>query len=100
MVWGIAIVLWGVAIQIMLTASSQYEWFISGLAGLLAGMGVLWFWLTTRYKLYKHSMTLMSGPFFKRINYADITSVRDGHKAKGLSFAFSWDCLQIDVIGF
>lgn len=36
----------------------------------------------------------------KRIDYADIMGVRNGRKAWGLSFAFSLDCLQIDVSGF
>jgi hypothetical protein len=61
-------------------------------------MGAPWFWLTTRYKLSDRSLLLQSGPFFKRIVYADIKSVKDGRGQRGLSFAFSMDCLQIDVV--
>ena len=82
MVWGIAGLVWFFALQI-----------------LLAGAGAPWFWLTTRYRLFDDYLLLKSGPFFKRIAYADIMAVKNGRKQKGLSFAFSRDCLQIDVAG-
>jgi hypothetical protein len=99
MVWGIAVVCWGIGIQIIVAAISEDGPLFEGLVALLAGTGAPWFWLTTRYKLSDHSLTLMSGPFFKRIDYADIRGVRDGRNEKGLSFAFSMNCLQIDVAG-
>ncbi len=76
---------------------SQEEQLLGVLAVFLAGMAAPWFWLTTRYELQDNHLFLKSGPFFKRIAYADIKSVTDGRNQKGLSFAFSMDCLQIDV---
>ena len=99
MVWGIAAVCWGFGIQILQAAISQDGQLFDGLIALVAGMGAPWFWLTTRYKLSDRSLVLMSGPFFKRIDYADIQGVSAGRNKKGLSFAFSMDCLQIDVPG-
>jgi hypothetical protein len=98
MVWGIAVVCWIIGIQILAAAISQGGQLFEGVVALLAGMGAPWFWLTTRYTLSEHRLVLVSGPFFKRIDYADIQGVRNGRKEKGLSFAFSMDCLQIDVV--
>jgi hypothetical protein len=99
MVWGIAAVCWVMGLKIFLTAALQGGQLLGGVGSLIAGMGAPWFWLTTRYKLSELSLTLMSGPFFKSIDYEDIQGVSDGRKKKGLSFAFSMDCLQIDVAG-
>jgi len=96
MVWSIAIFCWVMATQIM-TAATYDGQFMEGIIALLAGMAAPWFWLTTRYQLLDHVLLLKSGPFFKRIDYADIRAVKNGRKQNGVSFAFSMDCLQIDV---
>lgn len=98
MVWGIAVISWVIGIHMLLTPEMEDN-IMSGVGTIIAGWGAPWFWLTTRYKLYESYMMLLSGPFFKKIYYADITGVRNGRSEKGMSFAFSMDCLQIDVAG-
>ncbi len=98
MVWGIAAVCWLLGLQIMNKIHiAPHEQLLGVIGVLLAGMAAPWFWLTTRYELQDTHLLLKSGPFFKRIAYADIKSVTDGRHQKGLSFAFSLECLQIDV---
>ena len=97
MIWGIAIVCWTTGIWLLISAILQEGKLLSGFIAILSGAGTVWFWISTRYKLTDHSLLLFSGPFFKRIMYADIRSVRNGSRERGWSFAFSMDCLQIDV---
>ena len=98
-VWTIITICWAAGIYLIFISLSQGVEIFSGLVSLLAGLGSLWFWSSTRYKLLDHSLKLISGPFFKTIYYSNIKGVRDGRKTNGLSFAFSRDCLQIDVEG-
>ncbi len=98
MVWGIALACAVIALQIAWQAPAAEAWGVAAMA-LLAGAGAPWFALTTRYRLDPRQLVLLSGPFFKHIDYRLIQSVCDGRGQWGLSFAFSRDCLQIDVSG-
>ena len=98
MVWSITAVCCFFGFQILLAPPYDGQ-LLEGAITLLAGMVAPWFWLTTRYRFMDYFLLLKSGPLFKRIAYADIMAVKNGHKERGLSFAFSMDCLQIDVAG-
>ncbi len=104
--WWITAIMWGVAI-----ASSAGTLIVSWqtvpgaerstavIVGLLSGLAVLWFWLTTRYRISDTSMHLHSGPFHKELPLGRIQRVSRSRRLWGINFALSRDVLLIEMSG-
>ncbi len=104
--WWITAIIWGVAIA-SLSGTLIVSWqTVPGaeratavIVGLLSGLAVLWFWLTTRYRLSDTSLHLHSGPFHKELPLGRIQRVSRSRRLWGVNFALSRDVLLIEVEG-
>jgi hypothetical protein len=68
--------------------------------GFLGRSSVLWFWLTTRYRVIATALHLHSGCFHSHIPLRKIRVVIASRKGWGMSYALCLKTLKIDVPGF
>ncbi len=97
MVWGISLIMWGSGIIMFFREGALGGRILWVFGSLLIGLCVVWFWSSTKYRVSGRSLHLQSGPFHKEIKLSEIKRVTYTRKGGGLSFAFSWDVLQIDI---
>jgi hypothetical protein len=99
LMWGIAITVWAGDLRALPQTPPGVERVTAMVAGLLAGLGVLWLWATTGYRVTDSSLHLHSGPLHMELPLGRSVRVSRTRRLRGVNVALLRDVLRIELEG-